>query len=74
MDILCSTDTGICYLAAQASADFIKVEKKKPTQRNNKKILYLIYHFYYYFVKLVSFLLTSPFLFCNVYVHAAMHL
>lgn len=37
MDILCSTDMGICYLAAKASADFIKVEEKKPTQRNKQK-------------------------------------
>lgn len=39
MDILCSTDMGICYLAAEASADFIKVGggEEKPNQRNNKK-------------------------------------
>lgn len=56
MDILCSTDTGICYLAAKASADFIKGEEKKPTQRNKeKKILYCIYHFYSYFLVLVRF-------------------
>lgn len=29
MDILCSTDTGICFLTAEANADFIKVEKKE---------------------------------------------
>lgn len=34
MDILCSTDMRICYLAAKARTDFIKVEEKKPTQRN----------------------------------------
>lgn len=36
MDILCSADTGVCHLAAEVSADFIKVGEKKPTQRNNK--------------------------------------
>lgn len=29
MGILCSADTGICHLAAEVSADFIKVGGKK---------------------------------------------
>lgn len=27
LDILCGTDMGICYLAAEVSADFIKMAK-----------------------------------------------
>lgn len=46
MDILCSTDMGICYLAAKASADFIKGEEKSPPKEAKKKILYCIYHSY----------------------------
>lgn len=71
MGVLCSTDTGICYLAAEVSADFIKVEKKKAHSKKQQKMLYVIYHIYSYFLILVNFLLTSPFLFCNVCVHAA---
>lgn len=43
MDILCITDTGICYLAAQASAGFIKLEKKKahPKKQQKNPISYL---------------------------------
>lgn len=56
MDILYSTDMGICYLAAKASADFIKVEEKKAhPKKQRKKILYCIYHFYSYFLVLLSF-------------------
>lgn len=64
MGFLCSTDTGICYLATEVSADFIKVGKKKAHCKEQQKMLYIIYHFYS--LILVSFLLTSPFLFCNV--------
>lgn len=37
MDILYSTDMGICYLAAKASADFIKVEEKKAHPKKQRK-------------------------------------
>jgi len=37
MDILCSTDTGICYLAAEASAGFIEVVEKKSQPKETTK-------------------------------------
>lgn len=39
MDIICSTDMGICYLAAEASADFVKVEKKSPPKETTKNLI-----------------------------------
>lgn len=74
MDILCSTDMRICYLAAKARTDFIKVEEKKPTQRNKEKSPVL--HLSLLLLLLIAgeFLLSTPSLFCDVHVHEAMQL
>lgn len=64
MDILCSTDMGICYLAAKASADFIKEEEKKPTQRKKQKNPVLHLSLLLVRVSAGEFLLSTLFLFC----------
>lgn len=42
LDVLCSTDMGICYLGAEVSADFIKIAKRCPPRETTKNpITYL---------------------------------
>lgn len=72
MDILCSTDMGICYLAAKASTDFIKEEEKKPTQRNKEKNPVLHLSLLLLLLSAGEFLLSTPFLFYDVCVHEVM--
>lgn len=67
MDILCSTDTRICYLAAKASTDFIKVEEKKPTQRNKEKYPVLYLSLLLLLLIAGDFILSTPALFCDVH-------
>lgn len=43
MDILYSTDAGICYLATEESFSFFKGEEKKPTYRETMQKYYTLF-------------------------------